>query len=398
MVWSSSLLRFGVFASLGAGSQAAYPTRARPSHAPHSTKSASSAQAASSTLAGSSAELPSTLAASSTGTASSTQAVFPTPAANNSQGTNNTHSAYTIQDVYDTTSFFDGFEFYSGPDPTNGFVNYHDAALANTSSLAGYASGGVYLGADFTTMNPSTPGRGSVRVNSKKTYTKGLFIADIAHMPSSSKSGCGLWPAFWMFGEGGGWPNSGEIDIIEGVNSATSTTFTLHTSAGCSFSQGNCNAGNGNTGCGQKINNAQSYGAGFNAIGGGVYAVEWTSNAISLWFFPRTNIPADITAGNPNPAKWGAATGSFSGSGCDIDKHFNGHQIVFNTDFCGDWAGQVWSTDSTCSSLASTCASYVAANPGDFKEAFWLINSVKVFSPNGSGTTKRDVTPHHFKA
>ncbi|KAI0136584.1 concanavalin A-like lectin/glucanase domain-containing protein [Xylariales sp. AK1849] len=310
-------------------------------------------------------------------------------------------AAYTIQDTYDTTSFFDGFEFYSGADPTNGFVQYHNAALANSSSLAGYANGGIYLGVDSSTENPSAPGRGSIRMNSKKTYTKGLFVADIAHMPTTSKSGCGLWPAFWTFGAEGGWPNAGEIDIIEGVNSASSTTFTLHTSAECSFSQGNCNAGNGNDGCGEQINDTQTYGAGFNEIGGGVYAVEWTSEAISIWFFPRSgSIPSDIAAGNPDPTSWPAATGTFSGSGCDIDSHFTGHQIVFNTDFCGDWAGKVWSEDAVCSTLASTCDAYVAANPSDFVEAFWLINSVKVFSQTTSNqtTSKRDAVPRRFKA
>lgn len=291
-----------------------------------------------------------------------------------------TQAVYTIQDVYDTSSFFDGFDFYSAADPTNGFVQYHTAALANSSSLAGYANGGIYLGTDFATVNPSSPGRGSTRVNSKKTYTKGLFIADIAHMPTTSKNGCGLWPAFWMFGEEGGWPNSGEIDIIEGVNSATSTTMTLHTSAGCSFKQGDCNAGNGNTGCPQAVNDTRTFGAGFNAIAGGVYAVEWTSQAISVWFFPRSTIPSDITSGAPDPTTWGLATSTFSGSGCNIDDHFQEHTIVFNTDFCGDWAGEVWSEDETCSSLASTCQEYVATNAGDFQDAYWLINSVKVFN------------------
>jgi hypothetical protein len=305
-------------------------------------------------------------------------------------------AAYTIQDKYDTTNFFDGFEFYSGTDPTNGFVKYSTATHANSSSLAGYANGGIYLGVDYTTPNP-TPGVSSTRVNSKKTYTKGLFVADIAHMPSSSKSGCGLWPAFWMFGEGGGWPNSGEIDIIEGVNSDSSTTMTLHTSAGCTFAQGDCNAGNGNTGCPEEVNNTQSYGAGFNDIGGGVYAVEWTSSAISLWFFPRSSIPSDITTGSPDPTSWPAATTKFSGSGCNIDQHFSEHQIVFNTDFCGDWAGEVWASDTTCSALASTCQAYVAANPNDFKEAFWLINSVQVFSEGSAANTTKRAIPRPFQ-
>lgn len=296
-------------------------------------------------------------------------------------------AGYTIQDNYDSNTFFEGFEFFSGSDPTNGFVKYHDASTANSTSLAGYAEEGIFLGVDYTTMKPQAPGRGSVRVTSKKAYTTGLFIADIAHMPG----GCGIWPAFWTFGPN--WPNSGEIDIIEGVNSYTNSTSTLHTSEGCTFSQGDCGAGQGTTGCGQQSNNVKTYGSGFNAIGGGVWALEWTNQAISIWFFDRTSIPSDITAGTPKPTSWGTAQTAFSGSGCNIDQHFQNHNIVFNTDFCGDWAGKVWASDGNCKSLAATCNDYVSSNPSAFTNAYWLINSVKVYSANGNTTTsKRDHT------
>lgn len=43
----------------------------------------------------------------------------------------------------------------------------------------------------------------------------GLFIYDVAHMPT----GCGLWPSIWMVGPN--WPAGGEIDIIEGVHAIT---------------------------------------------------------------------------------------------------------------------------------------------------------------------------------
>lgn len=41
----------------------------------------------------------------------------------------------------------------------------------------------------------------------------------------------------WMTGPN--WPINGEIDIIEGVNSATVNGMTLHTDAGCSVSHSN---------------------------------------------------------------------------------------------------------------------------------------------------------------
>lgn len=46
-----------------------------------------------------------------------------------------------------------------------------------------------------------------------------------------------------------------------------------------------------NVGCGIKD---FTYGEGFNQGGGGVYAMEWTSDGISVWFFPRRHIPRDL--------------------------------------------------------------------------------------------------------
>lgn len=50
--------------------------------------------------------------------------------------------------------------------------------------------------------------------------------------------------------------------------------------------------------------NINSQGDGFNAAGGGIYATEWTSNGISIWFFPRNGIPADLVSGTPSPTGW----------------------------------------------------------------------------------------------
>ncbi|KAI1385035.1 glycoside hydrolase family 16 protein [Hypoxylon trugodes] len=292
-------------------------------------------------------------------------------------------AAYSIQDTYDPTNFFDGFEFFSQPDPTNGFVKYLTAEEANALSLAGLANEAVYMGVDYTTLNP-TGGRNSVRVNSKKTYNQGLIIADIAHQPAAQ---CGTWPAFWTVGPN--WPYDGEIDVIEGVNLDTNTTYTLHTGPSCTFTQGDCNApGTGNIGCGTSSQDTQTLADGFNAIGGGVFALEWTASAINIFFFPRSSIPQDITSGQPNPSTWGQPQTSFSGDGCDIPSHFRDHSIVFDTTMCGDWAGKVFGSDPTCSSKAATCEEYVAANPDAFKDSYWLVNSVKVYSDNS--TMKRD--------
>ncbi|RYO92954.1 hypothetical protein DL764_008056 [Monosporascus ibericus] len=303
-------------------------------------------------------------------------------------------AAYSIRDSYNKTNFFQGFEFYSGPDPTQGFVNYQTAFEANAASLAGYANDAVYLGVDSGAPNP-VGGRASTRVNTKNKYTKGLFIADIAHMPSST---CGVWAAYWSFGDG--WPGNGEIDIIEGVNRNRSSTYTLHTSEGCSFQQGDCNSpGDGTQGCSNPHDETQLYGDAFNEIGGGIYATEWTSQAIRFWFFPRTGaMPQDIAAESPNPNTWGAPAATFSGPGCSIDQHFKEHQIVFNTALCGQWAGRVFGSDPVCASQASTCEEFVAANPERFREAYWLINSLKIYQQDGGNMVRDASVPKQFKA
>ncbi len=67
----------------------------------------------------------------------------------------------------------------------------------------------------------------SARIMSKdkKTFTYGKMEASI-----SLPGGGGLWPAFWMMGNRGGWPNCGEIDIMEYVGNVQNRILgTLHT-------------------------------------------------------------------------------------------------------------------------------------------------------------------------
>ena len=67
----------------------------------------------------------------------------------------------------------------------------------------------------------------SARIYSKgkREFTYGKLEARI-----SLPSGGGLWPAFWTLGNRGGWPNCGEIDIMEYVGNVPNRILgTLHT-------------------------------------------------------------------------------------------------------------------------------------------------------------------------
>lgn len=110
--------------------------------------------------------------------------------------------------------------------------------------------------------------------------------------------------------------------------------------------------------------------------------MEFASNAITVWFFPRGSIPSDISSASPNPAGWAKPLAQFQG-GCNIPQYFNSQQIVFDLTFCGQWAGAVWGS-SSCSSLASTCNAYVQNNPSAFKSAYWSVNSLRVYQNNGA--------------
>ena len=265
-------------------------------------------------------------------------------------------------------------------------VEFVDQNTAQSSGLISNSNSSVVLAVDSKRVMEN---RSSVRIQSKSSYNLALIIADIVHMPGGI---CGTWPAFWTIGPD--WPLNGEIDIIEGVNSVSVNAMTLHTGPGCSISTAggfsgevktsNCwvdapNQGT-NDGCGIDAVETTTYGSGFNSAGGGVYAMEWTAQGITVWQFPRSEIPSDIANGNPVPSSWSASQAKFEGS-CNFQSSFQNQSIIVDTTFCGQWAGQqgVWEADPVCSKMASTCSDYVQNNPADFAEAYWQFNSIKVY-------------------
>ena len=97
--------------------------------------------------------------------------------------------------------------------------------------------------------------------------------------------------------------------------------------------------------------------------------MQWTSDYIQIWFFPRQEIPANIGDEQPDPSTWGLPAAYMAGD-CPIDEHFMDHVIVFDNTFCGDYAGNSWSS-SICpnSTGQATCIDYVANSPSDFTDA-----------------------------
>jgi len=269
------------------------------------------------------------------------------------------------------------------------YVTYLDKTPAMNSGLIRNVNGKLLLGVDSSTkLDPATgKGRNSVRLRTNKAYNAGtLVIGDFAHMPGNE---CGVWPSFWMVGPS--WPADGEIDIIEGVNQMDHNQITIHTKPGCVPGTGpggqsgqkgvgnDCGANGGDIGCGVNTVRPEAWGKAFNSAGGGVYAMMWTSTAIKIWHWKQNEVPGDARGNNPNPDGWGQPVANWNG--CDFGKLMDNMNIVINTAFCGNWAGAeaVWNP-SQCGKLANQCLYYVAANPGVYSEAYWAINSIKVFA------------------
>ncbi|TFK48559.1 glycoside hydrolase family 16 protein [Heliocybe sulcata] len=289
-------------------------------------------------------------------------------------------TTFKLQDMYQGQSFFDGWDFFTGADPTHGNVDFVGKSEAMSSGMA-------YVQSDNTTViavdDKSTVAVGgnrkSVRIQSKKTYTKGLFIADFWSMPH----GCGVWPAWWSVGPD--WPAGGEIDVVEGVNLGQLNQMTLHTSDDCTLNTNTAfsghtlgtqcaSSGNDNAGCGIQDTNDNSYGHGFNQIAGGVFAHLWDDSGISVWHFARGSVPGDIAAQNPDPSSWGTPSASWATSSCNVGSHFYDHSLVIDTTICGDWAGAAYAA----SGCPKTCADAVADN-SNFAHAKWNVNYIAVY-------------------
>jgi beta-glucanase (GH16 family) len=119
----------------------------------------------------------------------------------------------------------------------------------------------------------------------KFTQTHGRFEARLK-LPFSQ----GIWPAFWMLGDNigsAGWPNCGEIDIMENIGREPSTVHgTLH---GPGYSGGN------GISAAYTLPNGKKFADDFHT-----FAVEWEPG-VMRWYVDgllyRTRTPADLPPG-----------------------------------------------------------------------------------------------------
>ncbi|THH00761.1 hypothetical protein EW026_g1828 [Hermanssonia centrifuga] len=317
---------------------------------------------------------------------------------------------FVLKDKYEGSDFYSGWRWETDNDPTHGRVNYVDQATAIAHNYTFATDSKFVMRADYeNAVPPYARGRDSVRISSYDAYDESVIVLDVQHMPE----GCSTWPAFWTLSQKGPWPQGGEIDIVEGVNQAAQNLASLHTTPNCVMPQQrfqtgttvstNCDAhANFNQGCGTDFTKGASYGSYFNARGGGFFVMARSRNeGIRVWFWQRDDpaVPDEVRqsgsaygvpgapqlfpgfGGPPTihpDATWGTPDADFPvGDGCIYEDHFDAHMMVFDLTFCGDWAGADYPNSPGCS---GDCVDFVNNNPDEFTEAYWEINSLRVYT------------------
>jgi hypothetical protein len=175
-------------------------------------------------------------------------------------------------------------------------------------------------------------------------------------------SGLGYWPAFWALGSpmraGGGWPQSGEIDMMEDVNGLNQASQTLHDSAN--------SPGHGLIACPDAGSTCQT---GYHTYS--VIIDRTNTSAEQMQFLMDGVVESTITESSVGAAAWQAA----------ID---HGFFIIWDLAMGGNYpdgvSGQTTPTAATTSG-ASMSAAYVAVyeKGGD---------STPTATPAATGTVK----------
>ncbi|KAI9203717.1 uncharacterized protein BJ171DRAFT_509397 [Polychytrium aggregatum] len=307
------------------------------------------------------------------------------------QAARSTAFPYSLAQDFSGSSFYDYFTFANGHDVSaNSSALYVNQTYALGHNLTWVQSGVFYTSVDTSSVTPESAGRPSIRLESRLLYDEGLFIMDLTHIPD----GCGTWPSIWFKNQVGS-QIVGELDIIEGINGTPDGHSIIHTADGC-YGVPNrtqiatplywdCPVNDppspeGYDGCGSLVPASVmpgTFGSVFNQNGGGVYATKLDNSGIDIWFFPRSSIPQDIVSGNPNPSQWPAVPLVSFPFDCCTPDYFRNLKLIIDTNLCGNWA--ISDAATRCPTMG-LCSTYVASNPTAFSNAYWGINSIKVYA------------------
>ncbi|KAJ7646203.1 glycoside hydrolase family 16 protein [Mycena rosella] len=316
-------------------------------------------------------------------------------------------TTYDMVKEYSGSTFFNDWNFYGQFDNlTNGDAIFVTSSVASSSKLAYVDSttNRAIIKVDNTSTVAFNDKRNTVRISSKDEFDIGsVWIADMYHVPF----GCSVWPAFWS--QAPNWPSGGEIDTFEHWNLELHNQMTLHTEPGCTqaspvqtatvVNSTDCSfQDNSNAGCGVMDSTDSSYGAKFAAAQGGVFVTEMAESGISVWFFPRSSVPASLSsnASSFSTADLGTPTANWPTAGCAIDTYFKAQNLIFDITLCGDAAGAASVFQQTCSGVCYT--DYVVGNGSVYDNAYFDVASVRVYSVTGMNTIVRVSSALGFRA
>ncbi|GJE99867.1 glycoside hydrolase family 16 protein [Phanerochaete sordida] len=304
-----------------------------------------------------------------------------------------TAAQFNLTKEYSGSSFFDDWDYYGAYDAsTYGaevYVTKAQAGSLTSVSPAGHA----LIRLDNTTDVPYPGKRNSVRLTTQQWFGVGtLWVVDAIHIPF----GCSVWPAIWT--SGANWPNNGEIDIIEGVNQVAWNQMSIHAAQGCTvppspkqsgnLTEGDCSQG---VGCVVEENTPNSYGKAFADNGGGVWAAQYDSTGIFIWFWPRNKLPANLQTPSDtlDISSWGTPSAAYASPTCNITEFFGGQQMIIDIALCGEGADSPGVYAQTCGDT-QTNACYLdnVINNGSaaYADAYFELAAIRAFSPAGTTT------------
>lgn len=93
-------------------------------------------------------------------------------------------ASWTLSDQYEPNDFLSTskWEYFTDADPTHGLVTYQSASNAKSLNLTGVSNDEFYMRVDTTEQQLS--GRPSVRIQSAKNYSDGVYVLDATHYPT----------------------------------------------------------------------------------------------------------------------------------------------------------------------------------------------------------------------
>jgi hypothetical protein len=214
---------------------------------------------------------------------------------------------------------------------------------------------------------------GKMETNKKWKYFLALFKFN--HIPH----GCGVWPAVWTHTPDVGWPNGGELDLLEYCNDIPSrSSFHTGTQNRCKLDGSLLNK----AGCPQFVDSEWYYTGEYDCVTDypvhigcapnamplqtgeqwssepNIVGAEWTESYLKIFKIPASQMPADLQSDQPVPDNWdqfiiayypfAASEANIPGSCPNPQDVMAPQKLVLNLGFCGDWASKEWRNSSTC--------------------------------------------------